>query len=263
MKKVFYLLLLIAFQFSMSQSTKITVVETARLNLEADEFIGVDGFGNCFYTKNNVVLKKVDSAILQYQNLSLGKITKVDILNPLKVILFYKEFNSIVVLDNQMNEIQRVDFSKLDNAIIATAVGISGQNKVWVFNSMNQQIGLYDLTNNLYQNLGIPIKGDLLYYQSDFNYFHWIDNQHQWNTCTIFGRVFSNGKIDEIESTQLIDIDKVLFVKNNALYVNDLRQNKLYEIEIVEKSFKKFYYKDQILSIFTDKGITNYKITIP
>lgn len=263
MKKVFYLLLLIAFQFSMSQSSKITAVEIARLNLEADDFIGVDGFGNYFYTKNNVVLKKVDSAILQYQNLSLGKITKVDILNPLKVILFYKEFNSIVVLDNQMNEIQRVDFSKLEDSIVASAIGISGQNKVWVFNSMNQQIGLYDLTNNSYQNLGIPIKDDLLYYQSDFNYFHWIDNQHQWNTCTIFGRFFSNGKIDEIEAIQLIDIDKVLFVKNNALYVNDLKQNKLYEIEIVEKSFKNFYYKDQILSIFTDKGITNYKITIP
>ena len=82
MKKIFYLLLLIAFQFSMSQSAKITAVETALLNLEADDFIGVDGFGNCFYTKNNTVLKKVDSAILQYQNLSLGKITKVDILNP-------------------------------------------------------------------------------------------------------------------------------------------------------------------------------------
>ena len=263
MKKIFYLLLLIAFQFSMSQSAKITAVETALLNLEADDFIGVDGFGNCFYTKNNTVLKKVDSAILQYQNLSLGKITKVDILNPLKVILFYKEFNSIVVLDNQMNEIQRVDFSKLEDSIVASAVGISGQNKVWVFNSMNQQIGLYDLTNNSYQNLGNPIKGELLYYQSDFNYFHWIDNQHQWNTCTIFGRVFSNGKIEEIEAIQLIDIDKVLFVKNNSLYLNDIKQNKVYEIEIVEKSFKKFYYKDQILSIFTDKGITNYKITIP
>lgn len=263
MKKVFYLLLLIAFQFSMSQSSKITAVEIARLNLEADDFIGVDGFGNCFYTKNNVVLKKVDSAILQYQNLSLGKITKVDILNPLKVILFYKEFNSIVVLDNQMNEIQRVDFSKLEDSIVASAIGISGQNKVWVFNSMNQQIGLYDLANNSYQNLGIPIKDDLLYYQSDFNYFHWIDNQHQWNTCTIFGRVFSNGKIDEIGQIQLLDINKVLFAKNNRMYVNDLKQNKLYEIEIVEKSFKNFYYKDQILSIFTDKGITNYKITIP
>ncbi len=263
MKKVFYLLLLIAFQFSMSQSSKITATKTDYLILEADDFIGVDGFGNCFYTKNNIVFKKVDSDVLQYQNLALGKVTKVDILNPLKVILFYKEFNSIVVLDNQMNEIQRVDFSKLDNTVVASAVGISGQNKIWVYNSMNQQIGLYDLTNNSYQNLGIPIKEELLYYQSDFNYFHWVDGQHKWNTCTIFGRVFSNGSIDEIEAIQLLDINKVLFAKNNRMYVNDLKQNKVYEIEIVEKSFKKFYYKDQILSIFTDKGITNYKITIP
>jgi hypothetical protein len=162
-----------------------------------------------------------------------------------------------------MNEIQRIDFSKLEDIVVAAAVGISGQNKVWVFNSMNQQIGLYDLTNNSYQNLGVPINGELLYYQSDFNYFHWIDNQRQWNTCTIFGRVFTNGSLNEMGEIQLLDLNKVLFSKNNLIYVNDIKQNKSYEIEIVEKSFKKIYYKDQILSIFTDKGITNYKITIP
>ncbi len=263
MKNAFIILFLIGSQILISQSVKISATKTDQLFFEADDFIGFDGFGSCFYIKNNTVFKKVDTTVLQYQNLSLGKVTKVDILNPLKVILFYKEFNSIVVLDNQMNEIQRVDFSKLDNTVIASAVGISGQNKIWVFNSMNQQIGLYDLTNNSYQNLGVPIKDELQHYQSDFNYFHWIDSQHQWNTCTIFGRVFSNGKMGEMSEIQLLDIDKVLFAKNNQMYLNDIKQNKLYEIEIVEKSFKKFYYKDQILSIFTDKGITNYKITIP
>ena len=34
-------------------------------------------------------------------------------------------------------------------------------------------------------------------------------------------------------------------------------------IENIEKSFKNFYYKDQILSIFTNQEITNYKIIIP
>ena len=40
------------------------------------------------------------------------KIKKVDLINPLKVTLFYEEFNTVVLLDNQMNEIQKIDFSK-------------------------------------------------------------------------------------------------------------------------------------------------------
>jgi len=42
-----------------------------------------------------------------------------------------------------------------------------------------------------------------------------------------------------------------------------LKNNTISPIENVEKSFKNFYYKDQILSIFTNQGISNYKITIP
>jgi hypothetical protein len=47
------------------------------------------------------------------------------------------------------------------------------------------------------------------------------------------------------------------------LFLQDLKKNRIYTIENVDKSFKKFYYKDQILAIFTDQEITNYKITIP
>lgn len=263
MKNLISLLFLMCFQLLMSQSIKITAIKTNEINFEADNFIGRDGFGSLFYIKNNVLFKKTEGPILQYQNVSLGQLTTVDIINPLKIILFYQQFNSVVVVDNQMNEIQRIDFSNASTPIMASAVGMSGQNKIWLYNSLNQQIGLFDLTNNQYQNLGIPIPQEPIHYQSDFNYFHWIDPQQIWHTTTIFGRVFSNGKVEGDSIMQLIDIDKAFFLEGNKLFMTDIKQNKRYEIGIVEKSFKKSYYKDQILSIFTDKGITNYKITLP
>ena len=55
----------------------------------------------------------------------------------------------------------------------------------------------------------------------------------------------------------------LLYKKGGDLYRYDFVGNKSTLIEIGEKTFKNFTYKDQILSIFTDQGITNYKITIP
>ncbi len=263
MRKLIYLLSVFYCCFSFSQNLKLMPTKIDSIAIDADSFIGFDGFNNCFYTKNNVLFKKVGDSNLQYQNPSLGKIAKVDILNPLKIIVFYEEFNAVMVLDNQLNEIQKVDFSKLETPVVASAIGISGQNKLWVFNSLNQQIGLYDLNSNMYQNLGMPIKDGVSYYQTDFNYFQWIDKQNNWNTCTIYGRIFSCGKVETTSKMQLLNENKVLLSKDNLLFIRDKNANKLYEIEIVEKSFNNFYYKDQILSIFTNKGITNYKITIP
>ncbi len=263
MKRIFCYLFLLLVVDGFSQNEKLVAIKSDSIEIIADTFIGFDGFNNCIYLKNNVLFKQVDKSILQYQNLGLGKIAKVDIANPLKIIVFYEEFNAVIVLDNQLNEIQKIEFSKLETPVLATAIGISGQNKLWVFNSLNQQIGLYDLNSSTYESKSIPLSESIVYYQSDFNYFQWIDKQNNWFTSTIFGRIVSNGKVEVTNDLQLLPQNKLLFSKENKLFLRDRNINKLYEIEIVEKSFKKFYYKEQILSIFTDQGITNYKITIP
>ena len=262
MKKIIFLLVC----FSISVLCQAQKIEATPINLivfEADEFIGFDGFGNYFFIKNNVLYKNGGTKSLQYQNLSLGNIKKVDVINPLKVLVFYEEFNAVVLLDNQMNEIQKITFSTNETPIIASAIGMSGQNQLWLYNSVDQQIGLYDLSNNQYKNLGVPIKENLLFYQTDFNYFHWIDKQNQWFSCNIFGRVENNGPLENQNQMQLLENNKLIYAKENGLFLLDRNINMEYKIEIVEKSFQKFYYKDQILSIFTNQGITNYKINLP
>jgi len=262
MKRLFCYLLLLLVVNSYCQNEKLPATRLDSIAITADAFVGFDGFNNCIYFKNNVLIKKVDQSILQYQNLGLGKISKVDITNPLKIIIFYEEFNAVIVLDNQLNEIQKIEFSRLETPVLASAVGISGQNKLWVFNTLNQQIGLYDLNSSTYENKSIPLSESIAYYQTDFNYFQWIDKQNNWYQSTIFGRIVSNGKVEVTNDLQLLPQNKILFSKENKLFLRDRNINKLYEIEIFEKSFKKFYYKEQILSIFTNQGITNYKITI-
>jgi hypothetical protein len=55
----------------------------------------------------------------------------------------------------------------------------------------------------------------------------------------------------------------ILYESAGDLYAYNFNDNKRLFIEIDKKSFKKFTYKDQILSIFTDQGISNYKISLP
>ncbi len=256
---------LICFQISVvfCHAQKIEATSINSVVFEADEFVGLDGFGHYFFLKNNVLYKNDGVKSLQYQNVSLGNIKKVDVINPLKVVVFYEEFNTVVLLDNQMNEIQKIVFSTNETPIIASAVGMSGQNQLWLYNSVDQQIGLFDLTNNQYKSLGVPIKENLMFYQTDFNYFHWIDTQNQWYSCSIFGRVENNGSLAFENRMQLLEKNKLLYAKENTLFFLDRDTNTHYKIVIFEKTFQQFYYKDQILSIFTNQGITNYKITLP
>ena len=263
MKKLAVIFLFLANVLGFGQSQKLVATRMDSIAISADKFIGVDGFKNYYYTKSNVLFKKNAGSIMQFQALSLGTITKVDILNPLKIIVFYETFNTAVILDNQLNEVQRIDFSKLDNSIIVSAIGIAGQNKLWIFNALKQQLGLFDLVTFQYQEIGNPIGEAFSYYQTDYNYFQWVTKNNQWYTCNLYGSVSTIAKDVPVVDCQIIADNQIIFLKDNSLLIIDYANHKQYQIEIVEKSLRNFFYKDQILTIFTHEGITNYKLTIP
>ena len=263
MRKLIYLLSVFYCCISFGQNLKLTPTKIDSIAIEADCFIGFDGFNNCFYTKNNVLFKKNKDKIGQYKNLSLGKISKVDIQNPLNIVLFYDTFNTIILLDNQLNETQKINLSENSIPILATATGLAFGNRLWIYNSLTQQIGLYDYLKSEYTTITTPFNGNLKQYESDFNYFQWIDENQNWYRCTIYGKIVALGKVPESDSMQIISNSDVIYKKSNSLYYFTLKGNKTTLIDFDKKSFESFYYEDQILSIFTIEGITNYKIKIP
>ncbi|MDI6047325.1 hypothetical protein [Flavobacterium yafengii] len=263
MKKVMLLLFIASFSVIFGQDQKLTPFKIDFIRFDGDAFLGYDSFGSYYTIKNNVFSKINMRDTLEYKNISLGKIIKVDLQNPLKIVLFYENFNTVIILDNQLNETQKINFSESIIPIVVSAIGIASQNQLWIYNSMNQQLGLYDYLNNDYKTISVPFTESIRNYSSDFNVFHWVDNKNNWYVCDIFGKIKSKGIIPDFDSIVIINESQLIYSKDAVLILYDLEKGKKTEIEISEKTFKKFYYKDQILSIFTSAGITNYKITIP
>ncbi|HEY6142227.1 MAG TPA: hypothetical protein VIV55_02195 [Flavobacterium sp.] len=263
MKKIILLVFTLQFAVALAQEQQLKITPLPTQEIDADIFVGSDGMENLYYIKNNIFVKKDKKKSWQYKNVSLGKITKIDFQNQLKIMLFYENFNTIILLDNQLSETQKINFSENEIPINATAAGIAAGNRLWIYNSLTQEIGLFDYLKNTFQSITPPISGNLKHYESDFNTFQWIDNNLNWYSCDIFGKITSLGKVSDFKKIQSITKEVVIYSKEETLYIQDLSKNKILPIENVEKSFKNFYYKDQILSIFTDKGISNYKIVIP
>ena len=263
MKNPLLIFFLFFFAVSFGQDKIYVATKQDSIVLTADQFLGYDQFGFYFSIKNNVLSKTKKEEYFEYKNISLGKPSKIDVQNPLKIMLFYENFNTIILLDNQLSETQKINLSENDVPIMATATGIASQNRLWIYNSLTQQIGLFDYLKNTFQSITPSFQGNLKYYESDFNTFQWIDNNLNWYSCDVFGKITTLGKVTDFDQIQVINDHAVLFSKDGKLQLQDIRKNSIYPIENVEKSFKKFYYKDQILATFTNQEIINYKITIP
>ncbi len=68
----------------------------------------------------------------RYSNNRFGKLHSVDVSDPLRVVLFYADFQQVVVLNNNLNEIISYSFAKNGNWLVS-AVASANNNSLWVF----------------------------------------------------------------------------------------------------------------------------------
>lgn len=247
-----------------AQDKAITAEVLSKIAISTERYIGTDAFG-WKYTINNNVFKKTkvgESSKYNYNNIALGDIHRVDLQNPLQIVLFYKNFNSAVLLDNQLNETYRVNFSELPMPMLAEAVGLASQNRLWVYDTNTQQVGLYDVNARTFKALIPPFNKTLQYYQSGYNYFYWADDTNSLYAVNLFGKVSFLGALPSFKKIQLINSKQLLLQNDNGLYLYNLEKDSSQEIAILEKSFVNFSYTAHILSIFTKNEITLYKIKL-
>lgn len=229
---------------------------------KADWYVGFDNLGANYFVTDNAFYKEKERKLLQYQNISFGKIDKADLINPMNLLLFYKDFNAVVFLDNQLNEIRRINFSDFPEPLTVTAAGNASQNRLWIYNSINQQIGLFDFLKNNVVYLAQPLKGNIVHYETDFNHFHWIDESGNRFSCDLFGKIISVGRFPVEAKTQFVSDTSMIYLKNKELRHFSLSGNTEQLIDLGEKSALGFWYGAQNLAIFTTEGISLYKLKL-
>jgi hypothetical protein len=96
----------------------------------------VDNLGNIFLLDSSNLLKKItangDSVAVYNDVRRYGKVYSIDAANPLKIILYYRDFATIVVLDRLLNVRTTIDLRQLQ-IYQAKAVCQSYDNAYWVY----------------------------------------------------------------------------------------------------------------------------------
>ncbi|MFK5879889.1 MAG: hypothetical protein QM478_10390 [Flavobacteriaceae bacterium] len=108
-------------------------------NEQKTDTIGTDIFGAIYSLKNNTLFKSADDKTIDYKNYSLGDIATVDIINSREIIIFYLDYNTVVILDNQLNIITKIQFVQ---TILFVNKGIV--NNLWRYNDIQNTLELYD-----------------------------------------------------------------------------------------------------------------------
>ena len=68
-----------------------------------------------------------------------GKLSEIIASNPLRTILYYKNFRTVLVLDRLLNDVNTIDLRKL-NIFQVRAVAPAYDNSIWVFDEQDSKL---------------------------------------------------------------------------------------------------------------------------
>ena len=221
-----------------------------------DVFWGNDISGNNYFSTSNNLYKINEKDTLNYTNNKFGKITGVETFNMLQTLVFYKQNNAFVLLDAQFNEINAIIFSEINCDFLKPA----SQNELWFYDSLSQQIGLFNLNTKKHKLLSNPLNKIIKQAHSDYNYLYWIDDENNMYSINKFGKIASLGKVKPFEKVIFSDKSDLFYLFEDKIFYYSIENQLSMNISIDEKMIKNFFYKDGILSIFTDYQLSTYQI---
>jgi hypothetical protein len=234
---------------------------TEQYDLDADVFVGLDNYNSLYYIKDQVLYKDDHQTLYNFNELQLGDISSVDIINPLNILVFYSDLNTVVLLDNHLNEIERINFNMSSEFTNVSHAGIAGKNQLWLFNIDTQQMELYNYRSQRKIVVSQPVDGKIISMTSDFNYCNLLTEDHLLS-FDIYGSLLSKYPMDGFE--------KMTFHKKNAI---TLKENELFFIPESFKLGKKIFspdfnikdlqLKQDFLYIYDGKQLHTFSLKLP
>lgn len=151
-----------------------------------------DNFDNLYLLNSSDQLKKINEkgdSVAVFNNIrKYGKVAQIDVSNPLRVLLYYKDFSTVVVLDRLLNIRSTIDLRKQD-IFQVQAVCLSYDNGIWLYDEFEHKLKKLDED------------GKLLFASTDFR--------------QLFDDAFSFTTIDDQDGYLY------LYDKNKGVYVFD------------------------------------------
>jgi len=129
-----------AHQYPIAQDDSLQLIRKISGNFSQ---MTADVLGNVYLLSQDLRLKKYnpngDSLSVFNDVKKYGKVYSMDATNPLKLLLYYRDFSTVVELDRMLNPQNAIDLRKL-NIFQQKAVALANDNNIWVYDELESQL---------------------------------------------------------------------------------------------------------------------------
>ena len=200
------------------------------------DFFTTDNLGNTYVIKGDEIKKysQTGDLVKIFSNNTTGKIASVDATNPLRILVFYKDFATIIILDDLLSQngdpMNLLDYSLEQSDLICN----SFNNGIWFFNRQNMELVRLDEsfkpvvnTGNLNRLLRTDLKPNFMI---EHNGYIYLNNPEEGVLAfDIYGTYYKTIPVKDLQHLQVKG--SVLFYYSEGILksydMKDLTQKEL------------------------------------
>lgn len=212
------------------------------------ELFATDKLGNFYVYINGELLKYSHEGekLAHFMDYSFGKIHSIDVSDPLRILLFYKESNLLLILDNKLNQLGGAIHLDQLGYFSIEAVCNSKDNAVWLYDNFNERIIKYGFSSNSETKII-----HLSHFKEDTQYKSIIENNNnlfltsQENVVweyDLFNESLNQLEVKPLSYPQII-ADKIYYHNNECLIKHEIENGRTDTIKIMNiNSFEDISY---------------------
>ena len=228
----------------------------------------VDNLGNYYLLSKDNQLKKInsrgDSVGVFNEVRRYGKLHTMDVTNPLKTLLYYRNFSTIVTLDRFLNTVNTIDLRR-QKIFQVSAIAQSYDNQIWVYDEQNNQLKKIGEDGTLlmetldfrllFDEVPSPVKiidqGGFVYLYDPLKGMYVFDIYGAFKTKLTYLRL---KEVNVIGKTMIgIDKDQLLFFTFGTL-----RENRYPLPASGESPVQKFILQKEVIYLLREEGLLKY-----
>lgn len=248
-----YILLIFS---QLGAQTTIEPILIDSIALQTDYFAGLDQHNNIYHVNENTLYKILEDTTINYQNFQLGKIAKVDPFNPLKIINYYKDLNSIIILDNRLAPIKTINFNENLNINNISHVASAYDNNLWLFDENTRELLIYNYKKENITSKSLPILKDVKQITSNYNHC-WVltnDSLMKYNYFASLEKIITEKDIMAFS----VFNENILIQKKNSFKL--LNKDSQKEIKVPFLNFKDYHLYQDYLYIYGQNYLYKYHL---
>jgi hypothetical protein len=238
--------------------------QTSSFDITANR-IYLDKLGNFYFQTDNQFLKtdKFFNKMSEYDSRTFGQISNADVSDPMRVLLYYSEFNSLIFLDNTLS-ILRAPINLDDlNLFNVDAICNSSMGSFRVYSSQTSSVITYDKDLKQTQigaNL-FPIveKSRAIQMKESNNYVFVLFDSGKVVALDKFGNYLN---LFAKDNTQLIGVfnDDLFLITDKSMVRINPKTGDEFVMEINNLEIIDFVIDNKLVHLLTENSLITFKI---